>query len=282
MKKKAILLAVMFAGATTFAQDLTSKKGETMLPEAGDWAIQLDASPFLNYAGNLFNAGAISPTVGWVNTGAIAGKYFVDASTAYRVKLNIGFGSQTSKALVTDITAVIADPLSTAVVEDSRKDGTTMITLGGGLEMRRGNGRLQGIYGAELLFMMMSTKSTYTYGNTHDFTNIPTQTHGTDGAVDVLSTASGSTIGLAIRGFIGAEYFIAPKISIGAEYGWGLNMMSTGNGNTVATAVNSAGTALEDVTTETAGSGSFGIGADLNGGNDILLGSGNLVATFHF
>ena len=46
MKKKYILLTMMLGGATVFAQDLTSKKGETMLPEAGDWAVQFDAAPF--------------------------------------------------------------------------------------------------------------------------------------------------------------------------------------------------------------------------------------------
>ena len=63
----------MFVGGKCVYQDLTSKKGETMLPEAGDWAVQFDAAPFLNYAGNLFNAGATAPGADFVNAGAIAG-----------------------------------------------------------------------------------------------------------------------------------------------------------------------------------------------------------------
>jgi hypothetical protein len=278
--KKVMLLATMFAATTTFAQDLTSKKGETMLPEAGDWAIQFDATPFLNYAGNLFNAGAVAPGAGWVNTNAIVGKYFVDESTAYRVKLNIGMGSVTDKALVTDIVAVAADPLSTAQVEDSRKISSTEITLGGGLEMRRGSGRLQGFYGGELLFTMGGGKTTYTYGNAFDFATNPSQANGVDGTVDVRESKQGTSIGLMLRGFVGAEYFIAPKISIGAEYGWGLGVASTGNGTTTVNQVNNTGTALEDFTSETAGSSAFGLGADINGGN--ILGTGSLVATFHF
>jgi hypothetical protein len=279
--KKVMLLATMFAATTTFAQDLTSKKGETMLPEAGDWAIQFDATPFLNYAGNLFNAGAVAPGAGWVNTNAIVGKYFVDESTAYRVKLNIGMGSVTDKALVTDIVAVAADPLSTAQVEDSRKISSTEITLGGGLEMRRGSGRLQGFYGGELLFTMGGGKTTYTYGNAFDFATNPSQANGVDvTVVDVRESKQGTSIGLMLRGFVGAEYFIAPKISIGAEYGWGLGVASTGNGTTTVNQVNNTGTALEDFTSETAGSSAFGLGADINGGN--ILGTGSLVATFHF
>ncbi|MCB0380481.1 MAG: hypothetical protein KDD24_04440 [Flavobacteriales bacterium] len=56
MKKRLLFVAAIFAATATFAQDgLTSKKGEAYLPEAGDWAIGIDANPFLNYAGNLFN-----------------------------------------------------------------------------------------------------------------------------------------------------------------------------------------------------------------------------------
>lgn len=279
MKKKVILLAAMFAGATAFAQDLTSKKGETILPEAGDWAIQFDATPFLNYAGNLFNAGATAPTANWVNTGAIVGKYFVDAETAYRAKLNIGFGSVTQNAFVNDVNSTTTPP---AQVEDTKKVSTTAITLGGGMEMRRGNGRLQGFYGGELLFTMAGSKTTYEYGNAYDFTTNPSQTHGVDGTNDILEQKAGSTIGLTIRGFVGCEYFLAPKISVGAEYGWGLGLTSTGNGSTTVKQVNSAGTGLEDSTTETAGGSSFGIGADIQGGNNLLTGTGSLIATFHF
>ena len=59
MKKRVLLVASIFAATFTFAQDgaeLTSKKGETILPEAGDYAIGFNAAPFLNYAGNLFSS----------------------------------------------------------------------------------------------------------------------------------------------------------------------------------------------------------------------------------
>ena len=35
-----------------------------------------------------------------------------------------------------------------------------------------------------------------------------------------------SSFGVILRAFIGAEYFIAPKISITAEYGWGFGFTS--------------------------------------------------------
>ncbi|MEJ6680882.1 MAG: hypothetical protein QNL21_02200, partial [Flavobacteriales bacterium] len=58
-----------------------SKKGESMLPEAGDYAIGFDAAPFLNYVGNFLNSGATSPTADFMTgyDAAITGKYFKDA-----------------------------------------------------------------------------------------------------------------------------------------------------------------------------------------------------------
>ena len=150
-------------------------------------------------------------------------------------------GSMTDKALVDDQTST-ANPLPK--VEDSRKDAYTNVTIGAGMEMRRGNGRLQGFYGAELMFMMGSTKTTYTYGNAYDFTNLPSQTHGTDGSSDVLEVKSGSTIGLGVRGFVGCEYFVAAKISI-VLIRLGLGFQARNGSQTVKR--NSAGTALEDL-----------------------------------
>ena len=35
------------------------------------------------------------------------------------------------------------------------------------------------------------------------------------------SSKNGMNIGLEARAFIGVEYFFAPKMSVGAEFGWG-------------------------------------------------------------
>ena len=83
MKKSIIILALVFfcIGYSAQAQDLTSKKGETMLPEEGDYAIGFDADPFLDYVGNFLNSGATSPDADFVpgTNLAIVGKMFKDA-----------------------------------------------------------------------------------------------------------------------------------------------------------------------------------------------------------
>jgi len=253
MKKKTLLLASALFAGTAFAQDLTSKKGETIMPEAGDWAISFDAVPFLNYFGQMLsNAGASSPAVGYTNgyPWAIKGKMFKDEKTAYRAGIRLAFGNQ---KWTNEIAAPLAStatpavyPNTDPVVEDTYKWGYNNIVLTGGLEMRRGKTRLQGYYGGELLIGFGGWKDTWTYGNalsagaapdplitvanSTDWSTMgmnPNMTTDPTGTNARLLESKTSMMMIGLRGFIGVEYFILPKISIGAEYGWGFAMTST-------------------------------------------------------
>jgi hypothetical protein len=289
--KKTILMftAIAFASATVFAQDLTSKKGEPYLPESGDWAISFDATPFLTYAGNLLNGNANNPSPGAMYVQnypwAITGKMFKDEKTAYRAMLRIGFGSTTYNNYVTKDQAT-PDPKVT--VSDALKMSANNILLGGGLEMRRGKTRLQGYYGGMAWIMLGGGKSEYTYGNAIDATfTSPTSTDWTIPSAPTVgnppsrltSTKQGSTFGLGIRGFIGAEYFIFPKISIGAEYGWGIGFMSQGEGESTTEYWDAVGAKVDKMTVVTGKTSMFGVDTDIT---NNMLGMGSLNITFHF
>jgi len=279
--KKQVLLVAAALGMTfaTNAQDLTSKSGHAILPEAGDIALGFDASPLFNYVGNMFNGSAgNSFNTGWTNANnAIYGKYYLDASTAVRGWVRLGFGSNTEKAYVTQDGQ--PDPLVT--VEDTWKSSYNNIVIGGGIEMRRGHNRLQGYYGGDLLVVLGGTSDEYTYGNALDAaTGFATRSNfnGNDlGGSWETSSSAGSTFGLGIRGVIGVEYFLAPKVSLGAEYAWGLGMMSTGDGES--TYEYSDGSAIVTETTTSAGSSSFGIDTDMN---NMMFGGGSVKLLFHF
>jgi len=250
MKKMFLTLVSVFAVlAILNAQDLTSKKGEAYLPEADDWAIGVDAAPFLNYFGGfLSNAGAAAPTWNFFpGTQTIFGKMFIDSETAYRGKIQIGFGSNSVTDMVADrnVATPPAYPALPALVENKWVNSGSVIGLSAGLEKRRGSTRLQGFYGAEGGIFMASSKDAFTYGNnlvapnagnpgvTVDADdifagsgNIINDTYGN--AARVLERKNGSVFGLGLRGFIGAEYFILPKLSLAGEFGWGLNIASQG------------------------------------------------------
>jgi hypothetical protein len=238
--KKIITILMLTLSLSTFvnAQELTSKNGVPILPEKEEWALGIDAMPFFYYFGNMFNGNMSNGGPSFDFTGAypmtLYGKYMVDAKTAYRVKLQITYNSLTDKELVPmDALSSVYDPDVT--VEDKAKYTNMDLVFGAGLEKRRGKGRLQGIYGAEALIMFGSDKAKYEYGNNwdpdieHHVTNFGENVIN-EGSAYVTEDKSGSTFGLGVRGFIGVEYFFAPKISIGGEFGWGIGFSSTGEG----------------------------------------------------
>ena len=261
------------------AQDLTSKKGVPILPEKGDFAIGIDAIPFFQYVGNMFNGNAFNPGPAFNFTSStpmtISGKYFKDAKTAYRAYVRIGHNIATVKNLTPEDGSTTIPP---ATVEDKMGIANNAIQLGVGLEKRRGKGRVQGFYGAEAGFIVRSDRiAKYTYGNAlsatsgtwYDFQN-GTYEPGT--TVRPLKETDGMTFGIIVRAFVGVEYFFAPKISLGGEFGYGIGFLTQGKGS-VETEVWD-GTAVQTITTD------IGNGSMIHVDTDNLGGAINL--SFYF
>lgn len=269
---KRLLLFLTFSSfmSATFAQDLTSKKGENYLPEQDEWAIGLSATSFLNFAGNLFNAGAVAPSAAEpMFTQTFYGKMFTDDDQAYRITIGLNMGSASADTLVDGLES---DGTTTGSdVTNTEKVGSSMITLGFGKEFRRGSTRLQGVFGAEGIVMLGSGSTKYTYGN-----SIKASAMGGQGVSRPTLEKEGGTFGLAIRGFVGAEYFIAPKISISAEYGWGIGFNSTGEARTSTETYDFADDSTDNGTTYGTSSSSFSLA------NDMGLASGTLGLILHF
>lgn len=254
---KKIFIAILVCGLATaaIAQDATttssteapmlkSRKGEPYLPVTDEWALGISANPFLDYLGRFINGtdGNVRPNFNYAdnvannlsNRIAIFGKMMKDEHTAYRVRFNVSVGSVTNKAVVAQ-NELNPDPAFPAFTEDWQKVSNTSIVIAPGLEKRRGSTRLQGIYGGELVVGYNAQKVTYDYGNTMsgDFTNPITNDFSnngfgsnivTDGDGNftgrVTENKSGSSFLVGARGFVGVEYFIAPKISLGGEFGY--------------------------------------------------------------
>lgn len=267
---------------------MTSKKGEAILPEADDWALCIDAVPIMYYLGNMVNGNVNNQSPSWNYPGtplAITTKLFKDEKTAYRAMLRLGFGSTKRNNYVDDM-ANTTDP--SVMVNDSWKSSYNNIVLGGGLEFRRGKTRLQGFYGGMLVFGMAGSKNSYTYGNPYNATQqTPISTTIWTPSITVAPAASrvteskaGSSFLIALRGFIGAEYFIFPKMAIGAEFGWGLGMSSTGEGEVVTEAWDATTSVVKPTTMKTGKSSKFGIDTDVNGTQ--LVPTGSLTLALHF
>jgi hypothetical protein len=290
MKKLTILLSAVALSVTANAQDLTNKKGESILPQQGDWAIGINADPFLNYFGNIFNGNTnnAAPTLQYVSSPwAVTGKKFISDKEAWRAKVRIGIGSVKQAQLVEMDLVNTTTTDTTKMVEDLQKTSSHNIGLGFGKEWRRGKTRLQGFYGWEGMLWLIGGKTKYEYGNELSADNTAPTSYdfsgGTSGAATIRTTErkNGNTFGFGVRGFIGAEYFILPKISIGAEYGWGLGFASTSEGSKISETWDSASGQIKTIEERTSGrSSSWGFDTDINGKQGI--GTGSLMITLHF
>lgn len=171
---------------------LTNKKGTPVLPVKGDVALGMDASSFLT----IFKDGFDAPSFDFVQGNTLSLKYFISDVSAIRGIFRIGSSSEINGN----------EDLSSFTLER-----TTDITIGGGYEKRVGPGRLQGFYGGEAGFLY----ERYMRTNQDD---------------DVTQDQVG--LGFFLRGFIGAEYFIAPKLALGGQFNWGASSLSTVNNQT--------------------------------------------------
>lgn len=185
------------------AQDIKSKKGENYLPEAGDWAISFGTDGVFRYLGNAFNGKLdnSAPSLSSPQTGSFVGKKFITDKMAYRVIANVGFaqgklnGSSETNLVITD---------SDIEVQSFN------LQLGVGKEWRKGKTRLQGFYGSDI------------------FVSLSSNSYVVNEGFQQSVIKQGLSYGVGINGFIGAEYFIFPKMSLGAQYSLGLGFNKIG------------------------------------------------------
>ncbi len=226
MKKTVLFTAALFAVTAVSAQtgEITSNRGENWLSQDGDWGLTFNANPLLNYAGNLFNGTTGNDIGGGLNflsnDMVIRGKKLIDANTAYRGQIRIGFGSDKT---TTEVGSLASGATATDMVEDVTKNSAMNINLGAGLEKRVGSTRVVGVYGAMFNVGFGGSKTTYEYGNSLSATNP---------AARNTEVKNGGTFSIGLNAFAGVEWFCAPKISLSGEYAWGLNMSSQGYGKT--------------------------------------------------
>lgn len=268
------LLSILAFGANAQdAEPLTGKKGQPILPEKGDIGLGVNMIPFFNWFGNAFNANSNNMYAGdnkffrIFGNSVIMGKYMLSDKSAVRVNFGFNVGSVHESMYVQDD----ASNNALDMVLDSRKQDYGDYTLALGYEMRRGKGRIQGYFGADVIFQVRQASGfAYTYGNNFADANVIPTSHnwGTNvnGNRRTLLDESRTTFGAGLRGFIGVEYFVAPKFSIGCEFGWGFMVNGTFESTKSEEFYESVTSTTMIENTKTAGSVSFNAGVDnLNG-----------------
>ena len=193
---------LLILGFVSNAQPFFSKRGQLIYPQKGNFSIGVGASSTIGFLGNLINKDTTNSSFkfDWVNSkeSLISGKWMKDSTTAYRANFRIGIKSESK-------TFADAQEDSISKIQNS----SYSIFILGGIQKYRGSGRLKGIYGAEAGFGLSAADTNYNYNGIAPNTSI-------------LEYKVGTSFKLCVRTFVGVEYFFAPKISLGGEFGWGV------------------------------------------------------------
>lgn len=283
MKKNILFAAAFFAGSFAFAQGSTTsmknKKGLEYLPQAGDWAIQFDAVPLIDFGLNALklntNTGATAQHLGHVSgfNNVIVGKMFTSSTEAWRVKVGINYTSNSSESVL----ATYGTNGDENYIQ-TQKDVVTNIVLGFGKEWRRGHNRLQGFYGGEALLVLGSPATTTSFDYNLDLQKAITEGVEAGGATRNLGISKSGSFGIGARGFVGVDYFVLPKIAIGAEFGWGIGFSTSNASNSTET--DNAGT-TETTESQVLKTSGLNIGID-DGASAAFGGSAAVNVTFYF
>lgn len=302
-----------------------NKKGRVILPQKHDIGIGFNMIPVIDLFFSAFDFNSPYPGADSLvqytanSNNQIVGKFFLDDKTALRVRFGINTLSGQIINQVQDAEALYnasfgtADDIAAASlikVNDIAQFRKSNILITLGYEKRRGYRRLQGVYGAEVGFGRISSGENFVYGNafsdqylveyTTNFNTLSTaiQTPTTATRVERTTKAKNETgHRYGVRGFIGIEYFIFTKISIGVEYGWGF-AITTQRSTNIEQEVYFNGQNGPTVITEEVTQGDYqrqsGFSVDNNngsifsmnntlGGNTVLAGgAGALTLVFHF
>jgi hypothetical protein len=219
-----------------------------VLPKAGDYAIGFNANGIFRYLGNAFNGTVnnAAPDLTNLRGGAFVGKKFITDNQAYRLVVNLGLASDKTTSTFSNN----AIPPAALITRDSVVSVSAFdIQLGFGKEWRRGKSRLQGFYGADALVGFNNGTKTITEVKE---VVTPVAPQPIDTGISKVTVDNGSIFNFGLNGFVGAEYFIFPKMSLGAQYNWGVNLAFQGSGKTTINSSNN-GVAVPEVEIENAG-----------------------------
>ncbi len=239
-----IFCSLLFVLEVT-AQDLlkpdtlksSKNSNKQYLPEAGDFAIGINAVPILNFIGNAFNGYGTNGTKNTIDAMggevlnlnyapkpdlSIMAKYFKTDRIAYRMNLGVKLNTDFEREYVISDVLAITDPFSDHKLIDQKTSLNVGGSFSGGLEYRVGKNRIQGIFSGDLLFAYQTKTDSYTYANAITIVNSKPTMSAIMPAFDAagyrtLEKKYGDVFYAGAMISAGVEYFIMPKVALGSE-----------------------------------------------------------------
>lgn len=238
--KKLISIITIICLLPLMGVSAQEKAEKQYLPEEGDWAIGIDVVPLLKYVGNAFNGsqeneieslgGApftknnknfrnrmLMPDV------SIMGKYMLTDEWALRANVGIMVRSEYDRRYVKDDKAALLNPLSNDKVIDKAHHSRNGMSIAVGAEYRKGSKRVR-VYSELDCYLRSKTIKPLIAGEMKTTINQNpsiafdrnNETMLGDNRI-LKNNGQGSDFYTGITGSAGVEWFIAPKISLGAE-----------------------------------------------------------------
>lgn len=274
------------------AEKKVVKDYSAWLPKQGDWSVGFSLDPIATFVGNLFN-GNLNNGLGTLHGDAlldditaspkpmvsIMGTYMQTDQLAWKFNLGVGFSHKAENNYVLDDAALFLDPLSRIKVTDSYATNHLFGSVALGLEYHVGK-RLpvQGVFGFGLNYAFGQISYAYHYGNAITEMNqkpsiydpalyeavagyIPNARPLTRQANDLIHM-------VGAYASVGVEWFVAPKIALGANVNFGIYYEINPSRSTVYEGWNTASMQVEQFTELIAPANhGFHIGTDNIGAN---------------
>lgn len=246
-KRLVFFVALLMLGGAAWAQEPAERSGETyaeqpqpqaaqqkgigaynsknlddILPKSGDLALGLDASPILNYLGNMFNNSQNNDPKTYLNTTSpvVYMRYYLSSNLAIRARAQWSGTKGVYTFEVDDQAALAKDPLSRAKVEDRQVVRHNSWKFGAGAQYFRGYGRLRGFVGGDFDYKVGRSVTRYYYGNKMTKDNkAPLTFRRMHEKQRSLVQDGGWMHHIGAAGFVGVEYYFLPKMCLGIETG---------------------------------------------------------------
>ena len=227
MKKIFGLMLAAALAMPMFAETDAKADYSDWLPKAGDWNVVVGMNPLGIVMGG-----------SWSNVGGFAAGYMVTDKMSVKASIGLDLMLWNNRGYARDDAKWFENPFSMAKVEDTRRDTRFGGTISVGAEWHVGETRkVQGVFGAGLMYGAKVERRNYTYGNgITQYNQVPTVTNelGRDGnpimpgyvaleGSDILNarvlsqynTAANPLQMVGVYGSAGIEWFVIPKMAIG-------------------------------------------------------------------
>lgn len=210
------------------------------LPKTGDVAIGFSLNPLANFVGNMFNGNTwnslknlaaepmLCPTP---DIASIMAKYMLTDQLGLKVNLGFGCNIYSKNGYIGDDAAMMMNPLSEAKVIDTYKVNKLSGSIALGVDYHVGKQLpVQGVFGVGIIYALGHETHQYKYGNAiTELNQTPAYSNDVFQSTTVfrdLHYMQGRVLSDQAEDLIhrvgayasaGIEWFVAPKISLGAN-----------------------------------------------------------------